>query len=676
MTRYYVEDISCGNCAQRIEDELNKNYPGKNFIVSLSSKTIVHQGSISKRDIEEVASRIEPIRLHDEAHHHAESESSVLPRFFLSLAMTLVAFFVLEGTLKIIVFMVAYLLIGYDVLLRSARNISRGQIFDENFLMSIATLGALVLGEYAEAVAVMLFYQLGEYFQDRAVDFSRKSIASVMELRVEEVMVLRDGSFMKASPEEIMVGEKLRLLPGEKVALDGIVSAGESSMDTASITGESLPRYVTGGTEILSGFVNRESEIIMEVTKPFSESTVSKILKLVEESAEHKAKTEQFITKFARYYTPAVVLLALLIALLPPLFTGDAFSTWIYRGLIFLVISCPCALVLSIPLSFFGGLGASSKHGIIVKGGEHLEALDEVKHLVLDKTGTITEGRFVVTEILPEEHSKKELLALAATIEQKSRHPIARSIVEAYGEVPEATDSITEHSGKGLQMGSLLAGNRGLMEAFKVSVPDFKSVGTDVLLAQDGIYLGRIVLEDQVKENTKQVLDDFRAEGIKTITMLTGDSKEAAEKVSQKVGVDRSYSSLLPQDKVAKVKEIMASHPGERLAFVGDGTNDAPVIALSDVGVAMGAMGTDAAIEASDLLLMKDDLGSLVTGKRIARFTKRIVWQNIILALGTKLVVLILGILGVSSMWMAVFADVGVAILAVLNTLRILYRSY
>lgn len=675
MRTYQIKHLSCANCAKKIEDELNRVFPHEGIAISFVQKTLRSQGNVPKEELERVASSIEPFELYRDEEVHEEEGTGLLPRFFISLGLTLLSFFFLKGTPQILVFLIAYIIIGYDVLLRSAKNILKGEVFDENFLMSIATLGALLLGEYTEAVAVMLFYQLGEYFQDRAVDYSRKSIASAMDLRAEKVRVITEEGILLKHPEEVKVGDQLSILPGEKISLDGVILKGESSLDTSSMTGESLPRFVSSGSEVLGGFVNRESELVMEVTKVFSESSVAKILKLVQESSEHKAKTEKFMTVFARYYTPAVVGLAVLIAILPPLLLGEAFNSWIYRGLIFLVISCPCALVLSIPLAFFGGLGATSKAGVIVKGGEHLEALEKVKHLVFDKTGTLTEGRFKVTGIYPEGVTEEELLRLAATIEQKSNHPLARSILEAYGTPPEAPSLIRDHSGKGVQMGDVFLGNEKLLQEQGVQIPSFNRDGTHVFIARSGVYLGRIDFKDELKAKVKETLEELRGEGIKSMTLLTGDTTSTAETVAKELGLDHYRGELLPEE---KVKEVMRMKAGfrEPLSFIGDGTNDAPVLALSDVGIAMGEKGTDAAIEASDVLLMKDDLRGVLLGLRIAKFTKKILWQNIILALGTKIIVLVLGVLGYSNMWMAVFADVGVAILAVLNTLRILYKNY
>ena len=580
-------------------------------------------------------------------------------------------------------YLVVYLAIGYDVLWRAVRNIAHGQVFDENFLMCIATLGAFALAIYRgatgmeiegfdEACAVLLFYQVGEWFQGYATGKSRKSISALMDIRPDSADVIRDGEVVTVDPSEVKVGEFILIDPGEKVPLDGTIAEGASSLDTKALTGESLPRDVAEGDAVVSGAVNLTSQLKVRVEKEFYDSTVAKILDLVENAAEQKSKAENFITKFAKYYTPAVVAVALLLAVVPGAVTGD-WSTWVYRALSFLVVSCPCALVISIPLTFFAGIGAASKHGILVKGSNYLERFDKANIFVFDKTGTLTKGNFAVTAVVPEK-DRGEILRLAASAEKDSTHPIARSIVAAYGKEPDGGYTLTDVAGEGIaatgEGGEILCGNAKLMRARGIAFDEVDAVGTVVYVAKDGVYKGALVIEDEVKSESAEVIGGLNALGCRTV-MLTGDNARVADSVAAKLGLSDVKSSLLPGDKVGEVEKLLAAKgKGDELCFVGDGINDAPVLMRADIGIAMGGVGSDAAIEASDIVLMKDDLRGIPTAKRIARKTMAIVKQNIVFALAVKLLILILSAFGITNMWFAVFGDVGVAVLAILNAMR------
>lgn len=579
------------------------------------------------------------------------------------------------------IFLVAFLIIGGDIVLKAIKNILHGQVFDENFLMSIATIGAFAIGDYAEGVAVMLFYQVGELFQSYAVDKSRKSIASLMDIRPDYANVQRGDSIEKVDPDEVKIGDIIVIKAGEKIPLDAEVVEGYSMVDTSALTGESVPREVAPGDSLLSGCININGLITARVTKEFGESTVSKILDLVENASNKKSNSENFITKFARYYTPIVVIAATLLAVIPPLvIQGASFSDWIYRALVFLVISCPCALVISIPLSFFGGIGGASKSGVLVKGSNYLEALAETEIVVFDKTGTLTKGVFRVQEIVPDGISNEELLEMMAYAESYSNHPISLSLKQAYGkEIDNARiTNVEEVSGHGVIAnidGKIVAaGNAKLMIKLEIPFAEAEGVvGTVVYIAIDNIYKGYIIIADEVKDDSSKAIRDLKVAGIKQTVMLTGDSKLIGEKVAAQLGLDKVYTELLPADKVQKVEELFAvkSKKG-KLAFVGDGINDAPVLARADIGIAMGGLGSDAAIEAADVVIMSDEPSKLATAIKISKKTLRIVKQNIILALSVKAVVLILGAVGIASMWAAVFADVGVAVLAILNAIRML----
>lgn len=589
--------------------------------------------------------------------------------------------------LEFALFLIPYLLAGYDVLYKAARNIGHGQVFDENFLMSVATIGAFALVLFpgsdphmAEGAAVMLFYQVGELFQDYAVGKSRASIAEMMDIAPDFAYVMREGELIKVDPYELSFGDEFVVKPGDRIALDGVIVEGSSQLDTSALTGESVPRVVEVGGEVISGCVNMTGVLTIRATKPFEESTVSRILELVEDASEKKARTENFITRFARYYTPVVTFGALAIAILPPLLFGFAWADWVERGLTFLVVSCPCALVISVPLSFFGGIGGASRLGILVKGGNYLEALAKADTIVFDKTGTLTNGTFNVVAIHPEAESHIDpdvLLSLAAHAEAYSNHPIAVSIKEAYrGEIdPARVQDVNEEGGHGVRAvvdkHVVLIGNDKLMNESSIAYHNCNLVGTILHVAMDGNYIGHIVIADVVKPEAKEAIRDLHAAGIRKTVMLTGDRAEVAQAVASDLGIDEVRAQLLPQDKVFEVEKLL-SQTGEKqkLAFVGDGINDAPVLTRADIGIAMGAMGSDAAIEAADVVLMDDNPRNIAKAMHIARKTMRIVWQNIIFALGIKFAVLILAAIGIATMWLAVFADVGVAVLAILNAMR------
>ena len=579
------------------------------------------------------------------------------------------------------IYIIGYLLLGGDVVLRAGRNILRGKVFDESFLIAIATIGAFAIGEYAEAVAVMLFYQVGEYFQDLAVGRSKKNIAKLMDIRPDYVNLQHeDGSTTTVSPETVNIGDLIIVKPGERIPLDGVVTEGSAMLDTSALTGESVPRSANVSDTVLSGSINQNGVLTIRVTETYGQSTVSKIIDLVENAAAKKAPTEKFITKFAGYYTPIVVGLAALLVLIPPLLFGGSWSDWIHRGLIFLVISCPCALVISIPLSFFGGISGASRKGILIKGGNYLEALNYLDTVVFDKTGTLTKGVFNVTEIHPTEgYTREELLETAALAEAYSTHPIALSIIREYGKDIDMTklSGYTEIAGHGVSVNvdgkALLAGNNKLMKSREITFTETENVGTKVYVASDGAYFGYIIISDEIKQDSHNAISSLKALGVRKTVMLTGDNKKIADALASELGIDEVYSELLPQEKVEKLELLgKQKNANGKLAFVGDGINDAPALALADIGVAMGALGSDAAIEAADVVLMTDEPSKLTQAVKTAKFTKRIVWQNIIFALGVKSLFLVLGAFGVASMWEAVFADVGVALLAVFNAMRVM----
>ena len=588
----------------------------------------------------------------------------------------------LSAPVNFAVFLVPYLVIGWDIVYKAVRGIVNGQVFDENFLMTIATFGAFGVGEYSEAVAVMLFYQVGELFQSYAVSRSRQSIADLMDICPEYANLEKDGELVQTDPDDVEIGDIIVIKPGERVPLDGTVISGESMVDTSALTGESVPRRVETGSEIISGCINESGVLRVEVTKEFDDSTVARILELVENASSKKAQVENFITRFARYYTPAVVAAAALLAVVPPLALGAGFGPWIQRACIFLVISCPCALVISVPLSFFGGIGAASRNGVLVKGSNYLEALAQMDTIVFDKTGTLTKGEFKVTEIRPSGMSEEELLRLAALAEHYSNHPISLSIRDAYEKAGgrmnlSSIGKNEEISGHGVRTeidGSVvLAGNGRLMEAEEIAYEPCESIGTVVYLARDGVFAGTIVISDTVKEHAAQAIRDLKQAGVKRTVMLTGDRKAVGEAVAEKLGLDEAFTELLPADKVEQVERLLDGQAeGRKLAFVGDGINDAPVLTRADIGIAMGSMGSDAAIEAADVVLMDDDPARISVVVRISRKTLSIVKQNIVFALGVKALVLGLGAFGMANMWEAVFADVGVSVIAILNAMRAL----
>lgn len=576
------------------------------------------------------------------------------------------------------VYLVSYVIIGGDVVKLAVANIGRGQVFDENFLMALATVGAFFVGDYPEAVAVMLFYQVGELFQSYAVNRSRKSIAELMDIRPDYANVLREGTEEEVDPDEVAVGETILVKPGERIPLDGRVIRGDSSLDTVALTGESVPRTVRCGEDVISGCVNLTGVLEVEVTKPYGESTVSKILDLVENASSKKAQAENFITRFARYYTPVVVCCAAALAVIPPLFVGG-WSGWIYRGLTFLVVSCPCAVVISVPLSFFGGLGGASKAGVLVKGSNYLEALAETEIVVMDKTGTLTKGTFTVQEVKPagKEAGREELLELAALAESYSGHPISLSIRKAWGKDADKTrlGEVKELAGRGVAAQidgrTVYVGNEKLMAQQGISVTDAVSAGTVVHVAEENRYLGHILIADEIKKDAASCISGLAEQGVRRVVMLTGDRKEAAEHVAAQIGLKEVHSGLLPGDKVEEVEKLIASKsPKGKLAFVGDGINDAPVLARADIGIAMGGLGSDAAIEAADVVIMTDEPSKIAAAMRISRKTLGIVKQNILFAIGVKVLVLLLAAVGIANMWLAVFADVGVAVIAILNAMR------
>ena len=604
-----------------------------------------------------------------------------LIRVIISFILLVLAFILkLDNTIiNNILFITSYLIVGYDIVLKALRNITRGKIFDENFLMTTATIGAFFIGEFPEAVAVMLFYQVGELFQSYAVDKSRKSVASLMDIRPDYANLYHDKKTERVEPNKVKVGDIILIKPGEKIPLDGIVVEGSSILNTLALTGESMPRSVSVSDEVLSGCINNEGILKVKVTKEFSESTVSKILDLVENASNRKSKSENFISKFAKYYTPIVVIIAILLALIPPLLTDTTFKTWIYRALSFLVVSCPCALVISIPLSFFAGIGASSRIGVLVKGSNYLEALANTEIVVCDKTGTLTEGIFEVQKVNPIGYSKEDLLKYTSYAENYSNHPIALSIKEAYGKAinEKLVTKTKELKGKGIvakvESKEVLVGNEKLMIEYNVDYIKSNDIGTVIHIAIDKKYVGSITISDRIKEDAYKAVKEFRENYVKKIVMLTGDREEISKNVSKELKLDKYYAELLPQDKVKKVESLMKEKSKNgKLVFIGDGINDAPVLALSDIGVAMGGLGSDAAIEVADIVIMTDEPSKLANAIKISKKTMQIVKENIIFAITVKILVLLLSAIGIATMWAAVFADVGVSVIAIINALRIL----
>ncbi len=591
--------------------------------------------------------------------------------------------FNLNGTAELIVYLLSYFIIGWDILWKAIRNIFRGQVFDENFLMAIATIGAMFTGEFSEAVAVMVFYQTGELFQNYAVGRSRKSIAELMDIRPDYANIEQNGEIIQVDPEEIKTGDVIIVQAGEKIPLDGIIVNGKSSVDTSALTGESVPRDLKEGDEIISGCINLTGVLKIKVTKEFNESTVSKILELVENSSSRKAKSENFITRFARYYTPCVVIGAVLLATIPPILTGGNWNEWIHRALIFLVVSCPCALVISVPLSFFGGIGGASKYGILIKGGNYLESLASAETVVFDKTGTLTKGVFKVTEIHTENDISEEmLLEYTALAESYSNHPVSRSLKNAYGKNPDKSrvENTEEISGKGVKAlidGKIVfAGNYKLMQENSIQCKQCSAVGTIVYTAIGGKYAGYIIISDEIKEDSADTISKLKEKGIRKTVMLTGDCKNTGENIAEILGIDEVHTELMPTDKVKEVEKLLEEKSSKgKLIFVGDGINDAPVLSRADIGIAMGGIGSDAAIEAADIVIMDDKPSKIVKAVELSRKTLNIVKQNIVFALSVKALVLILGAFGIAGMWSAVFADVGVSVLAILNAMRVVTSS-
>lgn len=610
----------------------------------------------------------------------SKKQKNTLIRIIASAVLLAAAYLIpSEGIARLLLFLIPYAMIGWDVLWRAVRNIAHGQVFDENFLMAIATVGAFCLGDYPEGVAVMLFYQVGELFQSYAVGRSRQSISALMDIRPDYANVERNGRLEQVDPEDVEVGDTIVIKAGEKIPLDGTVQEGSSSINTSALTGESLPRDVVPGDTVISGCINQSGLLKVQVSKEFGESTVAKILDLVENSSTKKARAENFITRFARYYTPAVVIGALLLAILPPLILGGGWGEWVERALIFLVISCPCALVISIPLSFFGGIGGASKYGILVKGANYLEALAETEIVVFDKTGTLTKGTFTVTAIHPDQISKEQLLELAALAESYSDHPISRSLKEACQKPLDAARvaDVEEISGHGVRARvdgkTVCAGNGKLMRQIGADWHECHRTGTVVHVAVDGLYAGHIVISDEVKEDSASAIASLKRQGIRKTVMLTGDSNAVGKSVARTLGLDEVHTELLPGDKVDQVEDLLKQKTGKgKLAFVGDGINDAPVLSRADIGIAMGGLGSDAAIEAADVVLMDDKPSKLAAAMQISKKTLRIVKQNIVFALGIKLLFLVMGAFGMANMWEAVFADVGVSVIAILNASRAL----
>ena len=684
-----LEGLNCANCARKIEEKVGRMEGVKESNLNFTTTTLnvkLEKKVKEEHVINEIKKIVEALEPHVKVEKKVYGKATIKKAKFtvkstLIIGAVLYLFAVIgdfQGTLGLILFGASYLLIGGEVVLTAIKNIAKGQVFDENFLMTVATIGAFTINQYPEAVAVMLFYEIGETIQGYAVNKSRSSISSLMDIRAEYANLIMNGKEEKVSPETVKVEDVILVKPGEKVPLDGVVIEGESFIDTSALTGESVPRKIVPNDEILSGGINTSGLLKVKVTKKFGESTVSRILDMVENAASKKADTEKFITKFAKVYTPIVVVLAILIAVIPSIFIKDAlFSTWLYRALVFLVVSCPCALVVSVPLGFFAGIGGASKKGVLVKGSNYLELLKDLETVVFDKTGTLTEGVFSVTEINTNGIDKEKLIEVAAMAESFSNHPIAISIIKEYGKEidKEVIKEYKEISGRGIKAvinnEEVLVGNSKLMNEFNILYNEVDSIGTVVYCAINGEFKGSIVISDKIKENAVEALINLKKAGVKKTVMLTGDNKKTAYKVGEKINIDEVHSELLPLDKVKEVEEIMKrSNKNGKLAFVGDGVNDAPVLARADIGIAMGGIGSDAAIEAADIVLMKDDINALVDAINVSKKTNKILWQNIVFALGIKILVMVLGTFGIANMWTAVFADVGVTIIAIINSTR------
>lgn len=707
MKRVFIlKGLDCPNCSAKIEKEVGELDGVTSSTVNLMNQTLTVQAGTSvaaslldtvttivhshEPDVEVSEKQLEataPVKKDEKAAVYNDEDKKRTIRLAVgavvyAIGMALTVFAKLPTLAELAFLIVAYVILGWDVVWQAVKNITRGQVFDEHFLMSVSTIGAFAIGEYPEAVAVMLFYQVGEFFQSLAVKRSRKSISDLMDICPDSATVKRNGVLQVVSPESVAVGEIIVVKPGEKIPLDGIVVDGESMLDTKALTGESVPRSIRKGDEALSGCINQSGLLTLKVTKSFGESTVSKITDLVENASARKAPTENFITTFARYYTPVVVGMAAVLAIIPPLVLGGGWSEWLRRGFVFLIVSCPCALVISIPLTFFGGIGAASKRGVLVKGSNYLEALNKVSVVVFDKTGTLTKGVFEVANIIPAAgYQKEQVLEYAAQAESYSNHPIAKSILATYGKPIDQKQfsGFEEISGHGIsvmvQGKKVLAGNSKLMESEKIAYAACDAAGTKFYVAADGSYVGCILIADEVKPDSKCAIAELKKIGVEKTVMLTGDDERIGKSVADELGLDAYYAQLLPDQKVEKLEMLdKQKRQGSKLAFVGDGINDAPVLARADVGIAMGGLGSDAAIEAADVVLMTDEPSKLVEAIDVAKATKRIVMQNIVIALGIKSVFLVLGALGMAGMWEAVFGDVGVTIIAVLNAMRILKK--
>lgn len=707
MKRVFIlKGLDCPNCSAKIEKEVGELDGVTSSTVNLMNQTLTVQAGTSvaaslldtvttivhshEPDVEVSEKQLEataPVKKDEKAAVYNDEDKKRTIRLAVgavvyAIGMALTVFAKLPTLAELAFLIVAYVILGWDVVWQAVKNITRGQVFDEHFLMSVSTIGAFAIGEYPEAVAVMLFYQVGEFFQSLAVKRSRKSISDLMDICPDSATVKRNGVLQVVSPESVAVGEIIVVKPGEKIPLDGIVVDGESMLDTKALTGESVPRSIRKGDEALSGCINQSGLLTLKVTKSFGESTVSKITDLVENASARKAPTENFITTFARYYTPVVVGMAAVLAIIPPLVLGGGWSEWLRRGFVFLIVSCPCALVISIPLTFFGGIGAASKRGVLVKGSNYLEALNKVSVVVFDKTGTLTKGVFEVANIIPAAgYQKEQVLEYAAQAESYSNHPIAKSILATYGKPIDQKQfsGFEEISGHGIsvmvQGKKVLAGDSKLMESEKIAYAACDAAGTKFYVAADGSYVGCILIADEVKPDSKCAIAELKKIGVEKTVMLTGDDERIGKSVADELGLDAYYAQLLPDQKVEKLEMLdKQKRQGSKLAFVGDGINDAPVLARADVGIAMGGLGSDAAIEAADVVLMTDEPSKLVEAIDVAKATKRIVMQNIVIALGIKSVFLVLGALGMAGMWEAVFGDVGVTIIAVLNAMRILKK--
>lgn len=693
---FYLDGLGCANCAAKMEKKINElekvnfatiDFVNKRLVIETEEKNYNEVSKKAEDIIKSIESHVKVISNnedynhdHEHTHQHLHGEDFLtkmdIIKYSFGIAVFISIFFINNQQIKLTLALISYILIGGDIVLNAFRNIIKGQVFDENFLMTVATFGAFLIGEYPEAISVMLFYKIGETLQDMAVDNSRRSIKSLLQIKAEYANLVINNNIKTISPKELRIGDIVLVKPGERVPIDGVVIEGKSSLDTSALTGESMPRFIEEGREVLSGSINLDGVIKVKATKNYRNSTVQRIMDLVENATQHKAKTEKFITKFARYYTPAVVFLAFIIAVIPPILDYGDFLKWVYRALIFLVVSCPCALVISIPLSFFSGIGLASKKGILIKGSNYIEVLYNTDSVVFDKTGTLTEGKFKVNNVVNKNNfSKEDVLKYAAYVESLSNHPIAKSILNAYQGKIDTLKVLNykEIPGYGVEAvvegKKIVVGNKKLVEQMEFVVEDINMQGTIIHILIDSLYAGYIEISDIIKKNSKETIQKLMNLGIKTY-MLTGDNKEVAEYVANEIGIENVYANLLPQHKVEKLQEIKDVSNGS-VVFVGDGINDAPVLTMADVGIAMGALGQDAAIEAADVVVTTDEIDKVYESIRISKFTRKIVFQNVLLALGIKILVLILATFGLSNMWEAVFADVGVALLAVLNSRRI-----